>query len=119
MAHKTKKKYSSGDIKIAKAVVVVTLLLTNSSSGFHGRLVERSFDIVFPLLFEVTIGDNIIVLHFFKSSCKINNHQHVNSAALNHYAQEKLNGMTSPYKAKSHLNAIARLTSNKKKQIRK
>ena len=51
--------------------------LTNSSSGFPGRLVEPCLDIVLPVLLEMTIRDNIVVLHFFTSAVNvINNHQH-------------------------------------------
>ena len=37
--------------------------LTNSSSGFPGWLIEPSLDIILPMLLEVPIRDNIVVLN--------------------------------------------------------
>lgn len=40
-------------------------LLTNAAPLLAGRLVEPGLDIVLPMLLEVAVRDNIVVLHHF------------------------------------------------------
>jgi hypothetical protein len=38
--------------------------LTDAAPLLAGRLVEPCLDVVLPALLEVTVGDNVVVLHF-------------------------------------------------------
>ena len=61
-------------------------LLTDAAPLLAGRLVKPGLDIVLPMLFEVAVGDNVVVLHHFvlpaHTMAKTSPHEQNNSYKL-------------------------------------